>query len=192
MKSVTIVAVHYNEDIHHFEAVKEIEEDDGTTSFNLHRFSHDILEQRAAEYDLGAVEDAADLVLWEPFMDDFDVQRATPEAVQARRSSHLADRKQELKKTKDAQGVKTRMARAGIPAHYIAAADQDPIQVIKQHALFHQEVIAVRKEHLVKLREERERRQTVERGLTGEARAAAVRKRLFRQENMRREDKPGK
>jgi hypothetical protein len=195
MKSVTIVGVHYNAGARRFEAVKEIEDDDGSLGFNLHTFTNDILEQRAAEYgslDLGEI---AELVLWEPFLGGFDVMNSTPTDMLMKRKEILAERKQTLAPpVLNKSAIKARMNSVGIPQHYIDAADKDPIEVIKQHALFHHEVIEVRRayleEHRSRLRNAQRRGNEVQQGLTGTERAEAVRKQLFRQENMRRENTP--
>jgi len=194
MRSVTIVSAHYNAARQHVEVVKEIEDDDGSTSFMLHVFPAGALEQRAAEYGTMNLSEALDIILWEPHMDEpysplqVDSITAHTEWIPA-----IQSKAQQLG-GKARGNIKVRMQVAGLAQHHIDAADVPVLDVVQTHVLFERETIMVLRAHVEQMRDyhrslaaEKERRQEVKEALTGAARATAVRQQLFRQENMRRE-----
>jgi hypothetical protein len=188
MKSVRILATHYDPDRRRFEVVKECTDDDGVVSLNLHTFPESALEWKAAEYGLTAVEEALDVILYEPF--EAPADRSVMGTSQGRQQylSKVIQRKQALGNGKQANRVSARAKLVDAKVHdkYVTASEEDPYEVVKAHAPFDRSAILVKNIAVLQAHgsDAKQRRDEVR---TQPARQAATRKQLFRQSNMRRE-----
>lgn len=182
MKSVTVISAHLDQETDQFHVVKFVEQDDGTSGYNLHTFGRDILEWRAAEHDTSDLDTLIDIVLYEDLVGDGE----TPRAAKARLAK--------ASKPSKAQNVAGLRA-AGIHQTYIDAAANDPYESIKQHAHFQPEVVEIKREFLAR-RKAQQALATAEkeRQPTAAERSAKFREALLgnrREETGRSTHKPG-
>lgn len=193
MKSLRVLAVHYNELRRQFEIVKEITNDDDTTFLNLHVVPEATFEWKAAEYGTQSLDDVIDLVIYEPHSDPVNHMELTAEDARSKHLSKVLQRKKDLssgRPTVTKGQARTRLQNAGVAQHYVDATDNDPYDVIRTTAPFDTTVITMKSTAIRRARiqnGEMRRREPVQERLTGVARQEAMRKQLFRQENMRRE-----
>lgn len=196
MKSMKILAVVHNVELDRFEVVKEIVHDDNRIDVLLHTFFAETLEWKAAEYAIDDIDTAIDIVLYEPHVPPIDVASMTPEEAREIHLPQIAVQKQVRVQFVKSQ-AQAQLAARGVEQKYIDNVTEDAYAVIRSSAPFDAEVIQVRKAQVAKMHAENatlraERESRMQARLSGAERAAAARKQLFRQENMRREgDKRG-
>lgn len=191
MKAVRILATYHNEELRRFEVVKEITNDDDSVELNLHVFPESCLEWKAAEYNIDAVDDVIDVILFEPFEDPVDHMSMSAEEARTKHLSKVLQRKQALGSDKKANQVSARakLTDAGVHDKYVAATANDPYEVIRTHAPFDAKAIAARRlaVHKSRTSSAKVKEERVKERLAGTVRQQAARKQLFRQGNMRRE-----
>jgi hypothetical protein len=193
MKSLRVLAVHYNELKRQFEIVKELTADDDTTSLNLHVVPEDAFEWKAAEYGLTTIDQVIDLIVYEPHSEPVNHLALSPEEARTQHLSKVLQRKQALNsngKTFNKGQARARLQNAGVAQHYVDATDTDPYEVLRTTAPFDAVVIAMKSVAIRRVRiqhSEMRRRGQVRERLVGAERQEAMRRQLFRQENMRRE-----
>ena len=196
MKSVQILAVRHVAETNRFEVVKEIIHDDDRVDVNLHVFHAETLECKAAEYDIDDIDTLIDLVLLEPFLAPVDVLATASSELRRTHLAAVGDLKQSKARSLATRLGKnspaSKLAGYGVGQEYIDVAAEDPYEVIKRHAPFEPETIAVRRAYVEKVRRQNnvvkiKREDRVKDSVSGTVRADAVRRHLFRQENMRRE-----
>jgi len=195
MKSLRVLAVHYNELKRQFEIVKELTADDDTTSLNLHVVHEDTFEWKAAEYGLTGIDDVIDLIIYEPHSEPVNHLVLSPEEARSQHFSKVIQRKLALSQNGNGKAftrgqARARLQSAGVAQHYIDASDTDPYEVLRTEAPFDATVIAMKSTAIRRVRiqhSEMRRRGQVRERLVGAERQEAMRRQLFRQENMRRE-----
>lgn len=164
MQSFRVISVVYDEENGRIEVVKEITEDDGSTSLNLHTFNPETLEWKAAEYDIADVDELFDIVMHEPFIDDVRPLQLDKQAAKSLVRARVAALKAGATSTKldgraaatpaEKTTLRNRLNQAGVPDKYVAAVDENPLVVIRRHCPFDEEVIDVKRNHLEKSRQE--------------------------------------
>lgn len=124
----------------HIHVVKEITDDDGNVTLNLHVFSPETLEWRAAEYGVD-IDEAIDIILFEPFVD-------APQVYQDEHTNFDATRKV----FKDAiKAAKEKLAPVVIVKEASAKVTSKPDNVrnfIKQASFFDEETLDLKRQHV--------------------------------------------
>lgn len=153
MLNFEILGARYDADHERIEVIKEITNDDGTTYMNLHMFNKDILEWRAAEYDIADVDTLIDIVIHEPFIQGTDVYQVTASAARDLHLQKINEAKVKLRTpSTNKTTTKTKLASLGIAQVYLDAVDNDHIAVIKNNCDFAAETISINKEYVAKER----------------------------------------
>lgn len=181
MRSFRILSAVYNPASDHLEVAKELTDDDGSTSLCLHIIHPETLEWHAAEYDIDDVDELVELVLHEPFIEDVQPLSIGLEEAKTRIRARVLEAKTRLASpiVKDKEEHKNRLRAAGVDSKYVEAADEEPLDVIKQHCPFDGEVVAVKREHVAKIRNSMVAQEgMVAQKLSSSERVAALRRNL--------------
>lgn len=176
MKSVTVVAAVFNPATGFIEVAKEIINDDDTVEYSGQSFHPETLEWWAAVYDTDDLDELIDMVIHEPHVDSIEPMKMS--AAEA-----LLDQKTKIDSFKAAKKRSKALPRntllnSGLPQRFIDAAEQDAVQNIKDACHFDPEVLAIKREHVAKLRASG----TAQQRATPSSRADALKLKLGRQE----------
>jgi len=180
MQSFRVLSAVYDAENDRIEVVKEITEDDATTSLNLHTFAPETLEWKAAEYAIDDPDELVEIILHEPFMEDVRSLQLTPEDARDQVRQRVAETKVRLTPAVtngklSVLATKSRLQTAGVAAKYVAAAENDPLEVIKGASPFDELVIDVKRQHLARVRKDLSEGGTrVRKGASPEERAAVL------------------
>lgn len=180
---IEILSARINEESGRYEVAKRITNDDGTQRMELQIFAPETLEWRAGEYGIDPtdVDTLVDIVLYENHMEVPRPLWNAPDRATARAQllSGLQSTKASTQKKSVAALTKANrrnaLSAAGVDQVYVDAAEQDPIEFIKQTCRIDPEVVLVIRDHIDKVR--RGRKPSGPR--SGADRAAELRKRLM-------------
>lgn len=177
---IELLAATFNSETGKFEVAKQVTKDDGTSTLVLHFFAPETLEWRAAEYgiDPADVDTLIDVVMHEQYIDEAPLwtsanREEAKERLLSKISGIKTTRPRGLARATSVARTK-RLSDAGVAAKYVAAAEQDPVEFIKQNCEICPDVVQVIAEHVDRLRAAKKTRQPN----TGASRAEQVRMRL--------------
>jgi hypothetical protein len=147
----------------YWQVIYDVTSENGSTTEHGHSIPKDTLEWRAAEYDLDPadqLETLLDIVLAEPYIDETEQVGTVPgeELIDApdiatARARHLS----RCAKAKLKHRISTRAkTRAGEPLE--VAASDNPLDVIRENVVIDPAVVAVKKAHVRRMREQHGRR----------------------------------
>jgi hypothetical protein len=167
MKLLNVICARYDSDTERVEVVKEVEMPDGTTSLNLHAFSAETIQARAAEYDTDDVDEVIDMIVHEPFIEAVEYLSLSPDAARnlhrQRRVAMKATITKAAKKLsveEDKADKKAKLSKAGVHQKYLdAIEDGDYVDVIKRHCVLRPDVVRHYKRSVDAARQARSREQ---------------------------------
>lgn len=150
MRSFRVLAAKYDPKFDRIEVLKEITNDDGSIELNIQSFASDVVEWRAAQYEIVTIDEAIDAVLHEPFIEEIDPLTVPLEELRMRHKASVRDAKVRLngKSTKAKATVKAQLSMAGIPQEYIDAVDVDPMEIIKRHSHFSEKALQLKAKYI--------------------------------------------